>query len=142
LAANNGKALEAKTTKVLKELVTKQKGYSHRFVDKTQAMSGHIPKAPGDYLLLIPGKAILVECKSSITGRGLLSLAHKNPVQVAEHKKFLRAGHASLYVYLCLKSDIIELHSGANVVLKVDKPLFVGKSKDFLTGLKSVVEEL
>lgn len=142
MAKNNGKALEAKTTKALKELVAKQKGYAHRFVDHTQMLSGHVPKAPGDYLLLVPGKAILVECKSSITGRGLLSLAHKNAVQVAEHRKFIRAGHSSLYVYLCMKSDVIELHSGKNVIQKIDKPLFVGKSKDFLTGLKEILEEI
>jgi hypothetical protein len=108
-------------------------------VDKTQAMSGFVPKAPGDYLLLVPGKAILVECKSSITGSSLLTLAHKNKIQLAEHRKFIRAGHASLYVYLCLKTDVIEFHLGENVIKKIDKPVYVGKSKEMLEGLKVVV---
>lgn len=142
MAKNNGKLLESKTTVALKEFTSKQAGFFHRFVDKTQMMSGFCPKSPGDYLLLVPGLAILVECKSSITGSSLLTLAHKNKVQLAEHRKFIRAGHASLYVYLNLKTDIVEIHLGDNVIKKIDKPLYFGYSKDLLVGFKSVLEGL
>jgi hypothetical protein len=136
---NNGKKLESKTTATFKEFTSKRKGFYHRFVDKTQAMSGHIPASPGDYLLLVPGKAILVECKSTITGIGILTLAHKNKVQIATHRMWHRAKHPTLYVYWNLKEDIIEIHDGHNVVQKVNEPLITCKGRELEDSLITVI---
>lgn len=142
MAKNNGKALEAKISKVLKLYAAKNKSLDHRFVDKTQAMSGFVTAPPGDYMLLTPGGAILIEAKSTNTGRGLLSLAHKNKIQIASHRMWARAGHPSLYLYMDLESDVIEWHLGTNVVEKINKPLFIGKSAAMLSSLSAIVEDL
>lgn len=139
MVKNNGKKFEAKISAVCKELVSKRLGFFHRFVDKTQAMSGFIPAQPGDYLLLVPGKAILIEAKSTVQGRSLISLAHKNKVQIAEHRMWHRAKHSSLYLYWNLKEDIVEIHDGHKVVQKVNEPLVTCKSKDLHDSLISVI---
>lgn len=140
--ANDGKHLEGKLSETLKLFSSKQRGFNHRFPDTRSARSGMLPSQPGDYMLLVPGKAILIEAKSTTTSTGILTLAHKNKVQIANHKKWHRAMHGSLYLWMDLKNDIIEYHDGRNIVEKVDKPLFIGKSKQMLDGLKCAIEEL
>jgi penicillin-binding protein-related factor A (putative recombinase) len=139
---NDGKALEGKLQETLKTFASKQRGFNHRFPDTRTARSGIIPSQPGDYMLLVPGKAILIEAKSTITEAHIFTLAHKNKVQIAQHRKWHRSCHPSLYLWMDLKHDIIEFHDGRNIVEKVDKPLFVGKSKDMLSALKKIVEDL
>lgn len=142
LAGNNGKKLEARTTLTLKELTSKTRANYHRFTDKTQAMSGFVPAQPADFLLLVPGKAILVECKSTTSGTSLIAMAHQEKTQIAEHKKWHRAEHPSIYVYLNLGTDRLEIHNGKNVVKKVNEPLFIGTSKQMMEGLKFILESL
>jgi len=139
---NDGKHLEGKLSEALKIFTSKQRGFNHRFPDTRTAKSGMLPPMPGDYMLLIPGKAVLIEAKSTAVNTNILTLAHKNKVQIANHRKWHRSCHPTLYLWMDLKNDTIEFHDGRNVVEKVDKPLFVGKSKQMLEGLKLVLEDV
>lgn len=145
MAKNTGKLLESKISSALKTLQSKTKSFGHRFVDKAQVMSGFVAPSPGDFMLLVPGKAILIECKSTNANTSLMSMAHKGEVgkrQIAHHRLWNRSGNPSVYLWMNIKRDMIEFHLGSNVVDRVDKPLFVGSSSDMLVGLKEVIEGL
>ena len=145
LARNNGELLEGKLKLTLKTLQSKTKSFGHRFPDTKTARSGILPPQPGDYMILVPGNAVLIECKSTNANTNLLSMAHKGEVglrQIAHHRIWHRSGHPSLYLWMNIKRDIIEWHDGKNVVEKVDKPLFVGTSKDMLESLKTIIGNL
>lgn len=145
MAANNGEFLEGKLKAVLKVIQTNSRSFGHRFPDTKTAKSGIIPCQPGDFMLLVPGKAILIECKSTNANSGLISMAHKGDVgkrQIAHHKLWHRSGNPSIYLWMNIKRDIIEFHDGKNVVLKVDKPIFIGTSKDLLSSLRTIILEI
>jgi hypothetical protein len=142
MASNNGALLEDKFRLILKTLQAKTKAFGHRFPDTKMARSGIIPPQPGDFMLLVPGKAILIECKSTNANSGLLSMAHKGVVgvrQVAHHRLWHRSGNPSLYLWMNIKRDIIEWHDGANVAAKIDKPLFIGPCNEMLESLKVII---
>ena len=145
MAANNGELLEGKLRLALKTIQAKSYSFGHRFPDTKTAKSGMIPPQPGDFMLLVPGKAILIECKSTNANSGLIGMAHKGEVgkrQISHHKMWHRSGNPSIYLWMNIKRDIIEFHDGKNVVLKVDKPLFIGTSKDLLSSLQTIILEL
>ena len=145
MAKNSGELLEGKVRLALKTLQSKTKAFGHRFPDTKTARSGILPPQPGDFMLLVPGKAVLIECKSTNANTSLLSMAHKGDVgkrQIAHHRLWNRSGNPSLYLWLDIKSGLIEIHLGSNVVDKLDKPVFVGASSEMLAGLKLVVESL
>ena len=145
MASNNGELLEGKLKATLKTLQAKTKSFGHRFADTKAAKYGILPPTPGDYMLLVPGKAILIECKSTNANSGLVAMAHKGEVgkrQIAHQRLWNRSGNPSLYLWMNIKRDIIEWHSGANVVEKIDKPLFVGPSSQMLESLKVIIGEM
>jgi penicillin-binding protein-related factor A (putative recombinase) len=139
---NDGKALEGKLSKALKTFEAKTKAFHYRIPDTSAARKGILPPAVGDYILLIPGKAVLIECKSTVTGIPLLTLAHKNKVQIAHHRQWHRAGHPSLYLWYDIEVDKIEYHTGELVVQKVHYPLFTGKGREIQPALKEILEKL
>ena len=145
LNSNNGEILQDKLQRTLSQFTSKNKGFDYRFYDTKTARSGFVPAQPGDFMLLIPNNAVLIECKSTKVGTKLLTMAHKGNVgklQIAKHRMWHRAGHPSLYLHLDLKTDAIEWHSGKNVVNKIYAPLFTGNSKQVDSSLKTILENL
>lgn len=144
LNKNNGELIQDKLQNVLSNFAAKSPSFDYRFYDTKTARSGFIPAQPGDFMLLIPNYAILIECKSSNAGVKLITMAHKGNVgklQIAKHRMWHRSGHPSLYLYLDLKTNLIEWHCGKKVVKKINEPIFTGTSSQIDSSLKIILEK-
>jgi len=114
---NDGKLLETAMQKALTDYCQTHPVLFHRFYD-THAARNWLPAQPGDFLLVVQGRAILIECKSTITGAHLNKLARGNAAQIGKHKLWLRAGGLSRYVYLNIQTNELILVDGRNITDK------------------------
>ena len=126
---NDGGYLQDELAKVMGHYTQYNPGFFHRFPDTKSAGGNFLKAQPGDYMLLLPVQCLLIECKSTVAGAKLITLAHHGKVgkvQVAKHRLWHRAGHRSLYLYGDLEKRRYEWHSGQMVVRKVTQPLVTG----------------
>lgn len=110
---NNGVYLERKLSESLAAWCRENKGFFYRFYD-AKAARNLFPNQPGDFFWLIPGQAILLECKSTQTGENLIDLLEQK--QVAKHRLWLRAGHSTLFLYYNHLQDTFAFYWGEQVV--------------------------
>lgn len=134
---NDGKKLEKELSKALKEYCQGNHAYIHRFYDTRSASGNFLPAQPGDFLLLVPNFALLIECKSTQTGETLLSLAKKNKAQLAKHKLWLRSGHPAVYLHLDERCDVLEWHDSSRVLAGENSPVLFGRLTDIGFSLKT-----
>jgi hypothetical protein len=142
---NDGDYLQAKLYSALADYVRYQPGFKYRFYDTKSTRGSFLPAQPGDFFLLVPEACFLIECKSSVAGVSLLSMAFKGAVgknQIAKHRMWHRAGHPSLYLYLDLASNRIEWHTGVNVVNKKNQPVWTGQLSDLSDSLIAVIRTI
>lgn len=140
--ANNGAFLEGKLHAAGKAYMRAHPGYWHRFYDTKSTGGGFLPAQPGDFLLLAPGLALLIECKSSAVSAPLLTLAwagKPQKLQIAKHRLWRRAGQASCYLYLDLTTRRLEWHDGASVAAKVNAPYWSGALAELPAALVQAV---
>lgn len=136
---NDGSFLQNKLQGALKEHCKTFPCYWFRFYDSKSAR-GFLPAQPGDFLWLLPGQAVLIECKSSTREKTtLVSLAHHGPVgkcQLAKHKLWHRAGHPSIYLYYNIPEDRLAWHNGKDVIAKDKTTIFQGTLKALPESLR------
>jgi len=141
---NDGTSLQDKLQKALKEYCETSPAYWHRFPDTKSAGRGNYLKAqPGDYMLLVPGPCLLIECKSTMVGTGIISMAFHGGTgknQIAKHRLWHRAGHPTLYLWGDLANKEVQWHSGRAVVKKISKPLVIGGLDNLLGTLPDVIK--
>ena len=143
---NDGIYLQEKLASILKAYKEYNPAFDHRFSDTKSARGNYIKSQPGDFMLLVPFGALLIECKSTVTGIGLLTLAHHGIVgkrQIAKHRLWQRAGHPSLYLYADLSKGkdkaVYEWHDGRYVIDKSYEPVLGGPLYDLSGSLKIVL---
>lgn len=127
---NDGKELEVKLQDALKRHQAEHKTNFVRFYDATSS-GGRGHAQAGDYLWMIPGQGVLIECKSSEVGTDLLTLIRSSKTsraQIARHHIWHIAQHPSVYFYLDLVTREVQAYCGKSVVLAANS----GK-KDQLT---------
>lgn len=106
-----------KVKPALDELQERNRLYYHGFTD-THAAGAYVNNAPGDFLVVLDGVPILIECKASNvheTLRSCLSDAVENH-QVGTHKLFMRALGASLFLFYSDATALVEFWPGEAVV--------------------------
>ena len=142
---NDGTYTQNELQKVLKTFCEFNRAMFHRFPD-TKSAGGHfLQNQPGDYLLNVPGKSILIECKSSMVGTKVHVLAHKGKVgktQIAQHRKWHRSGHPSLYLYYNFMNQLFSWHQGVDVVNKSSSSIWQGGLKELAGSIPLVVEKI
>lgn len=150
--SNDGKILEGKVRDALVAYVESSPALFHRFYDTTCAGS-YLPAQPGDFMLLVPARAdasaaaILLECKSTDAGCALMGMLTGDVAkrQIAKHRLWHRAGHPSLYIWLDLGTNEVEIYCGRQVVAEfLDKtkgvwPAVAGDVSNLLGLLKDAV---
>lgn len=144
---NDGTKLQDVFYAEAKGYCAKNPGYCHRFPDTKSARGVFLQKQPGDYLLVVPGFAVLVECKSTTTGECLVNLAKEDRGQLGKHSLWHRAGHPSRYVYADILADRLQVFDGSDVLREVRsegkaKPLLSGGMKDMKEFIVKIVTSL
>jgi hypothetical protein len=152
---NDGKFFEHKVQLVLNEYKKRSKSFHLRLYDTTsasrkgddsdqEAQLNFLPAQPGDNILLQPGIAVLIECKSSTKHESLRSCVSSmvDPAQAASHRLWQRAGHPSTFLFCDLVNDIVECWNGVTVAMakaqskpmKLEDRLFTCKLRDLVTA--------
>lgn len=84
----------------------------HRFTD-SKAARNTVAAQPGDHMLLISGRAVLIEEKASTKHTSMRScLTMLKDKQVAFHRKWHRSGNPSIVAFYSKVNDGIELWNG------------------------------
>ena len=133
---NDGKKLELAVQEALRFHQTASKLHFFRMYDATSS-GGRGHAQDGDFVWLLPNKAMLIECKSTETSKDLLALIKsnsKNKQQLMRHKLWHLSGHSSLYVYGNLLSQQVATYTGESVMEMVSTgnespPLTAGSFK-------------
>jgi hypothetical protein len=110
------KKLEDRVWGELKGLVARYPVFVHRFYD-TKSAGAAMPSQPADFLMIVNGQAIFIECKHSekyATLRSCFS-GHVDDQQIASAKLVLRAG-AHYYVLFAGTDMLVELWPGAHLI--------------------------
>jgi hypothetical protein len=139
---NDGTPLQDKLAKALKTYSEYHPAYWHRFPDTKSAGGNYLQAQPGDYLLAAPVGVILIECKSTVVGARVLTLAHHGTVgknQIAKHRLWHRAGQPSAYLWGDMVKEQIEWHWGFNVVKKIDKPILIADLKGLGSSIATLI---
>ncbi len=106
---------EDKTRDKLKEIQETKPSAFHRFTD-SKAAKTIVAAQPGDHMLLIPNKAVLIEEKASTKHESFRScLTMIENKQIAFHRIWHRAGHPSLVLFYSDLTDKIEIWDGTLV---------------------------
>lgn len=114
---NDGTGLQVKIQSALKEREAGSPAFFHRFYDTKSAFAKVLPNQPGDFMMLVPGGAVLIEAKSTEAGQTLKQLM--DDAQVGKHRLWHRAGHPSLFVYEDIEARQVEIHNGTEVASRV-----------------------
>lgn len=127
--SNDGTALQDKVQAALKAFCETRKAFFYRFPDTKAARGRYLPAQPGDFMLLLPGRAILIECKSTEVSAPLKKLL--DPGQCGKHRLWWRSGHPSAFVYGDLQRNWVEWHDGRAVVeRKQYEPTWAGNDNN------------
>jgi hypothetical protein len=82
--------------------------------DALKAARNLIANQPGDFLMTLPGAAILIECKSTWDGASFWSLL--DATQLAKHRLWQRAGHPTVFFYGNHRKGEVALYRGDAVI--------------------------
>lgn len=113
---NSGKLLEEKVAEVLRLHQAQQSSYFIRLYDATSS-GGRGFKQPGDFIWLLPDKAVLIECKSTDTNLSFLELlkSKTSKQQIPKHKIWQMSGHPSIYIYLNKLTQDVQVFDAVQV---------------------------
>lgn len=121
---NDGKELERLVSKELSAHKSANNSHFIRFYDATSSGGGAGHRNAGDFQWLLPGAAVLIECKSTVRGDmdfyKLMMLSKKNIGQMARHRLWHRAGHPSIYIYADIVGGVVIVYGGCSVVAAID----------------------
>jgi hypothetical protein len=116
VARNDGTKLQDLLQGALTTYCKKHPGFAYRFPDTKAARGMYLPKQPGDFLLVVPRAAVLLECKSTVTGESVVALAKEDRGQLGKHALWHRAGQPSRYVYADLTEGRLDFFDGVDVL--------------------------
>ncbi len=121
-----GRWFEDQCSVPLITLCTKRGRMFYKFPD-TRSSRGLIPAQPGEFMILIGGKAILIECKASAkhkTFRSCMSGMVRDS-QYGWHKRWQLSGNPSVFLFYSEVVNAIEVWDGETILLarKNKKPL-------------------
>lgn len=102
---NDGKRMEAKLQTALMELQKTCTAYVHRFYD-THSARNLLPNQPGDFMVLVPDKCLLIEVKSY--GEDMTP-SQFQARQLAKHILWRRAAHPSWFVIHNTSTDLVKI---------------------------------
>ena len=115
-SAEIGKWFEDKIQAALKEIQSKRNAMCHRYPD-TRAARNPLPAQPGDFLLTIDSKAILIEAKCSSVHSclrsGFSDLWPKG--EVAFHRLWHRSGHPSWVMFCDYTTERVDIWYGRDI---------------------------
>ena len=110
-AQDKGKDFEEDVRKELIYLQDNHRALCHRFYD-THSAGGFLPPQPGDFLSMIGGHALVIECKFSekepSLNRKYLSSSVKDE-QVAAMRLWMRAGASAIYLFKSELTQVLEV---------------------------------
>lgn len=114
---NDGIRAQEKLQAALKHLVEHDRCYYHRLYD-TRAARTYLPKQPADFIAVLRGSPLLIECKSSkrhgSLARWVRSACESH--QIAGSRIWTRAGGLSLFLHWHYGCPDLELWPGVAVV--------------------------
>lgn len=129
---NDGTKLESKVQDALKAYCANHLALWYRFPD-SKAARNLIVNQPGDFMMTLPGAAILIECKSTWDGATFWSLL--DATQLAKHRLWMRAGHPTTFFYANLRKGEVVLYRGDAVV---DVAVHGATREDLLLGSAAI----
>lgn len=90
--------------------------YWHRFPD-TKSCGNFVADQPADFLVCSAGSGMLLEAKASAKHDSLRSCLSNNVsgTQALHHRLWARAGGSSMFVFLGVSTDTVEIWDGAYV---------------------------
>lgn len=146
---NSGKKLEAAVQEALRLHQVQFKSHFFRLYDATSS-GGRGHTQAGDFVWLARAEALLIECKSTETGKDLLQLvssSKKNREQLPRHKVWNLSGHKSLYIYGNLLSQQTAIYWGLDVIAGVQNkhailPVVFGEFSNLPNQIKCVYAHL
>lgn len=117
---NDGTKLQNLVKDALDDFYRKQPAYALRLQD-SRANFGWVQVQPGDFIFLIPGNAVLLECKSTESGLTLHEMrATSSASQNGKHKLWRRAGHSVLHIFGDMLADVVEVWNKDSLELTSD----------------------
>ena len=113
---NSGKLLEVKVSEALRKHQEQQGSHFIRLYDATSS-GGRGYKQVGDFIWLLPDKAVLIECKSTDTGLSFSEIlkSKTSKEQIPHHKLWQMSGHPSIYIYLNQPTQDVQIFDAAQV---------------------------
>jgi hypothetical protein len=134
---NSGKKLELAVQEALRVHQGQFKSHFFRLYDATSS-GGRGHTQAGDFVWLTCTEALLIECKSTETGKDLFQLvssSKKNREQLPRHKVWNLSGHKSLYIYGNLLSQQTAIYWGMDVITCIQNkqtltPVVFGEFRD------------
>ena len=144
MATNDGKLLESAVYAALFNHQHKHKSHFVRFFDQT-SFGGRGHRLPGDFLWLLPNKAVLIECKSTVGAKNLVQLiksTKKSVDQLPRHTLWHIAKHPSLYIYYSAEAAKVSAYCGESVIRAVRAKNFTLLVELGCSGLRGVPQLL
>ena len=112
-----GKKFEKQFEPMMKRIANKEKWFFHRFPD-SYSSGGLIPAQPGDYMLTMPGAAVLIELKASEKHDSLVNCLSSavSEAQCGFHRRWELSGHGSMFLFQSMAKAEIEVWDGSCVI--------------------------
>lgn len=130
---NTGKSFERAVQEAFTAWCAENQGFFYRFQDSYAARNLLVAQ-PGDFFWLIPGNAILIECKSTVSDKSLQEMVKSSPNQLAKHKLWARAGHPSVFLHYDMKE--VKAYDGRAVANSIkSQPVWAGSIKQLREGV-------
>lgn len=118
-AHEKGYDWEATLREVLVDLQEFHRASFHRFYDTKSTQGGVLPSQPGDFLLIMKGWPLLIECKHSEVERTLSRKYISSSVskeQCARMRVWIRSGAGGIFLFKSDLSNTMEIWPGSHVI--------------------------
>lgn len=118
-AQEKGYDWESTVREVLVELQEFHRAAFHRFYDTKSTQGGILPSQPGDYMLIMKGYPLLIECKHSEVEKTLSRKYISSSVdgkQCARMRVWIRAGGSGIFLFKSDLSDTMEIWPGGHII--------------------------
>lgn len=118
-AHEKGYDWESTVREVLVDLQEFNRASFHRFYDTKSTMGGVLPSQPGDFLLIMKGYPLLIECKHSevettFSRKYISSSVSKE--QCARMRVWIRSGAGGIFLFKSDLSDTMEIWPGGHII--------------------------
>lgn len=118
-AQEKGYDWEATLREVLVDLQEYHRAAFHRFYDTKSTQGGMLPSQPGDFLLIMGGYPLLIECKHSEVERTLSRKYISSSVdgdQCGRMRVWRRGGAGAIFLFKSDLSDTVEIWPASHII--------------------------